>query len=276
MSGPTPSRSNARAPVPFAALVAALLVVVVVVVAVRAFGSGSSATARPSPGASTGPAASPSVSPSQVRQLEPLPACRYASLPAERTGYEDWRVTLVDPIYGLSRSYVPPGLVSTAEAGFEGGHSVRSVVIHDLAKLRVAALGAGHPLGIIAAYRSYQQQADLFEQRTAELGRAAALAKTARPGHSEHQLGTTLDFKTKGESDVTYTWAFSATGQWVEANAWRFGFIQSYPQQKPYVTCYPFEPWHFRYVGRKLAAKVHESGLTLREYLWQWDQEHQA
>ena len=28
-----------------------------------------------------------------------------------------------------------------------------------------------------------------------------------------------------------------------------------------------YEPWHYRYVGRALAADIHESGLCLEEYL---------
>ena len=35
------------------------------------------------------------------------------------------------------------------------------------------------------------------------------------------------------------------------------------------MVCYRYEPWHYRYVGREMAADVHGSGLTLREYLWQ-------
>jgi D-alanyl-D-alanine carboxypeptidase len=53
------------------------------------------------------------------------------------------------------------------------------------------------------------------------------------------------------------------------ANAWKYGFIESYPRGvSPSKTCYAYEPWHFRYVGRAEAAAVHASGLTLREWLW--------
>jgi D-alanyl-D-alanine carboxypeptidase len=52
------------------------------------------------------------------------------------------------------------------------------------------------------------------------------------------------------------------------ANAWQYGFVMSYPKGATAVTCYASEPWHFRYVGRDLAAQVHASGSTLRAYLW--------
>ena len=54
----------------------------------------------------------------------------------------------------------------------------------------------------------------------------------------------------------------------MKAHAWEYGFVMSYPKGKIDVTCYDFEPWHFRYVGRELAASIHASGLTPREYLW--------
>jgi D-alanyl-D-alanine carboxypeptidase len=51
-------------------------------------------------------------------------------------------------------------------------------------------------------------------------------------------------------------------------NAWKYGFMMSYPKGKSSITCYTYEPWHYRYVGRALARHIHDSGLTIREYLW--------
>ena len=53
------------------------------------------------------------------------------------------------------------------------------------------------------------------------------------------------------------------------ANAWRFGWVMSYPPDRADVTCYRYEPWHYRWVGRDVAAELHERGLTLRELLWE-------
>jgi D-alanyl-D-alanine carboxypeptidase len=63
-------------------------------------------------------------------------------------------------------------------------------------------------------------------------------------------------------------WGATAAGAWMRDNAWRYGFVMSYPAGRQAVTCYAYEPWHFRYIGRELAAKVHASGLTLREWIW--------
>ena len=44
--------------------------------------------------------------------------------------------------------------------------------------------------------------------------------------------------------------------------------IQSYPPGAETQTCYGAEAWHYRYVGRDVAAEVHASGMTLRAWLW--------
>jgi LAS superfamily LD-carboxypeptidase LdcB len=101
------------------------------------------------------------------------------------------------------------------------------------------------------------------------MGDVEAGSRVARPGHSEHQLGTTIDVTTEGETDVDQSWGATPQGQWVATNAHKYGFLLSYPQGATERTCYDYEPWHLRYVGRELAADVIESGLSLREYLWE-------
>ena len=43
--------------------------------------------------------------------------------------------------------------------------------------------------------------------------------------------------------------------QWLLENAYKYGFILSYPEGNDY---YQFEPWHFRFVGKSLAKRLHE------------------
>jgi D-alanyl-D-alanine carboxypeptidase-like protein len=101
-------------------------------------------------------------------------------------------------------------------------------------------------------------------------GYSSAIKSSARAGHSEHQLGTTLDLRSWGGSAPWYyaDWGRTKAGTWLRTNAWKYGFVMSYPKGKISVTCYAYEPWHFRYVGRPMAAAIRASGLTLREYLW--------
>lgn len=211
-----------------------------------------------------GASSTPSSSPSPI----PPPSCTYGKRLASFRSYDEWQLTLLDTRFQLPRSYVPPGLKPISKAGFKGSLLVRSELTEDLAALRKAAVANATPIDVAAAYRSFDQQRSLFERRKKELGREEALDKTARPGHSEHQLGTAVDFKTAGQPDVTEKWDRTPTGRWVAENAWRFGFVQSYPNGLDQVTCYGFEPWHYRYFGRILAAKIHSSALTVRQFLW--------
>jgi D-alanyl-D-alanine carboxypeptidase len=199
------------------------------------------------------------------------PACTYQDVPAKNAAYKDWNMTMLDTIYMVPKSYVPPDLVPTAKAGLKGG-VVRSFVITDLKAMANAARMADAGLRVISAYRSWSTQQFLYKREVANWGPKVGPQRVARPGHSEHQLGVAIDFGSANTNKLSWQysdWAKTAAGAWMEHNAWKFGFILSYPKDKsPSVTCYIYEPWHYRYVGRDLAAKVHASGLTLREYLW--------
>jgi D-alanyl-D-alanine carboxypeptidase len=132
------------------------------------------------------------------------------------------------------------------------------------------ARAAGAPLQVVSAYRSYAQQAATFEYWVSVGGYQQALLTSARAGHSEHQLGTTLDVTSLGgAAPWTYAdWGATPAGAWMAANAWRYGFVMSYEVGSTPVTCYSYEPWHYRYVGHATAAAVHASGMTLREAIW--------
>ena len=204
-------------------------------------------------------------------QLEEPPPCAYEDEPTIYARVEDWARTIVDPIYAVPDGYQPPDLVPASEANYSAEFRIREIVVEDLNAMRNAILEAGVPeVALLAAYRSIEDQANLFARREAQMGFDDAAEGTARPGHSEHHLGTTIDVRPIGAADVDQTFGHTETGEWLEANSWRFGFILSYPEGADPITCYKYEPWHFRYVGRDLASRIHRSGLTLREYLWHW------
>jgi D-alanyl-D-alanine carboxypeptidase len=199
-----------------------------------------------------------------------LPACRIDDLPATRTGYDDWATTLVDTIRALPEDYEPPDLVPVTRAGLAGSGRIRDVIVADLAELGDAAAAAGMPVAVQSAYRSYERQRVVFAEWEAASGRAEALRFSARPGHSEHQLGTAVDLR---EADGPAPWevrfAARPTGRWLAEHAWEYGFVLSYPGGAEARTCYGAEPWHVRYLGREAAAAVRASGLPLREWLWE-------
>ena len=214
--------------------------------------------------------ARPALSPSEARALGPLPACRYDDIMTTPRGYDDWAITLVDTILRVSSTYVPPDLVSTKRAGLAGGGSVRKVALADLTAMTAAAKAASAPIAVQSAYRSYAQQKTTFQYWVNLRGYKEALKVSARPGHSEHQLGLAIDFRSDlgGPPWEGEDWAKSPAGSWMLANAWTFGWVLSYPRDAFGTVCYSYEPWHYRYVGRPLAAKIHDSGLTIRAYLW--------
>lgn len=207
-----------------------------------------------------------------VAAESPPPACRYDDVRTRYTGYSDWQKTLVDTIYALPKSYMPPPrLVSTERAGLNSGETVRRFVIPDLAALAIAARKAGNPLNVISGYRSWRQQKYLYQREVRNKGLEAGRLLVARPGHSEHHLGTAVDLGSATNTTPGWKyddWGQTPTGKWLINNAWRYGFLMSYPDGFSSMTCYQYEPWHYRYVGREMAADVAASGLTLREYLW--------
>jgi zinc D-Ala-D-Ala carboxypeptidase len=203
--------------------------------------------------------------PSAVR----LPVCRYVDLPTRFDKVRDWRKTLLDTNLRITSSYEPWDLVLVSKAGLAGSGRVRKVMLADLTALAVAADRSGKPLAVKSAYRSYATQVATFNMWVQRSGYEQALRFSARPGHSEHQLGTTIDFTTAPGVPLSTTFGDSPAGRWLARNSWKYGFIMSYPKGKERASCYGYEPWHFRYFGRAVAAQIHESGQVPRRFLWE-------
>jgi D-alanyl-D-alanine carboxypeptidase len=81
------------------------------------------------------------------------------------------------------------------------------------------------------------------------MGQAAADRESSRPGRSQHQLGTVIDF---GSIDDNFTG--TKMERWLDANAWKYGFSLSFPEGCENLTGYRYESWHFRYIGPLAAA----------------------
>lgn len=222
-----------------------------------------------------GPAllAAPGVEPPPVSAVGPLPDCRLDDIFTEPRDYDDWRITQVDWILSLGPKYRPKDLVSVRDGGVAGGGLIREVVIEDLKAMAAAAEKNSTPLVAWSPFRGYKQQVALFNGYAGWNGERYtnfkdAVTFSARPGHSEHQTGLTIDFVAVGDTGLTSNWEVTRTGAWMARNAWEYGWLMSYPKGKADVVCYSYEPWHYRYVGRELAKEIHDSGLTIREYLW--------
>lgn len=179
-------------------------------------------------------------------------------------------LVLVNKVIRLPSNYAPGDLV-----GLDGlvpvtssGMKLRQAAADALAKMTQAAKAEGIDLIVLSAYRSYWQQQNTFNYWVSKAGLKEAETFSARPGHSQHQLGTAIDFANT-ESGVDFNQNFEVTteGAWLANNAYLFGFVLSYPKGKEAVTGYVYEPWHYRYIGIENAARMIQSGSILEEFL---------
>ena len=232
-------------------------------------------TATPVPTPSPSPVPTPEPSPHLSADPTPIPTpangsyCSVADVATPNVSFDDHAQTYLDWTYRLPADYAPPDLVNAITGTSAAGArlAVRALVYGDLARLRAAALAAGHRLDVVSAYRSYEEQARTFDYWTRVGGYEQALRTSARPGHSEHQLGTAIDFGDGTAAPWEYAdWAQTPAGAWLASHATDFGFVMSYPKGRTAVTCYSYEPWHYRYVGTELAKTLVASGLSLREF----------
>lgn len=124
-------------------------------------------------------------------------------------------------------------------------------------------------LVISSAYRSYNDQYQLHNYWVSELGLKEAEKVSAKPGYSEHQLGTVVDFINKDSSYLlSEKFAETKSYTWLLANAHNYGFVLSYPKDKEEITGYKFEPWHWRYIGIENAKEFNsQKEMALNQWL---------
>lgn len=165
-------------------------------------------------------------------------------------------------VFFLNENYEPPKVVEIPaeyRSPEDRELSIRKEVLPFLKRLIEAAEDDGVEINVASAFRSFDQQAELKGQYTVTYGASSANAFSADQGYSEHQLGTTVDFTSPenggGLSGFSRTEAFT----WLEENAYRYGFILSYPEGNAY---YVYEPWHWRFVGEDLARHLHKKDLN--------------
>ena len=199
------------------------------------------------------------------------PVCTYTDVLTAHHGYGEWPISLLDTIFHLPAGYAPTDLVDSSGGGVNGGYLLRGLIVDDLAALAAAARANGTPIALVSGYRSYAQQEATFQYWVSVGGYERALRTSARAGHSEHQLGTVIDVAAEGGAAPWEfaDWAVTPAGAWMAANAWQYGFVMSYPRGAFDVSCYDYEPWHYRYVGRDLAGRIHADGRVPRLVLWE-------
>ena len=166
----------------------------------------------------------------------------------------------------LSKDYIPPSLVD-ANSLYKKGIKIDSKTLEMFNLMKKEALKHNYNIDIMSAYRTYKYQKKIYSKLIDEKGYNYALRHIAPPGSSEHQTGLAVDICIYKDDKCYIEHDISELDElkWIHKNAYRFGFIIRYPEDKESITGYNYEPWHLRYVG-SAARYIHEHHLSLEEY----------
>ena len=169
---------------------------------------------------------------------------------------------LVNKYNKLPSNYEASELVSLDKDYSESECKVKQVILSSLKQMMDDVKNEGMKLNVISGYRTESTQENLFNNSVKKNGESHALIYSAKPGHSEHQLGLAVDF-----NNVTENFKDTKEYEWLKNNSYKYGFIERYPKDKEFITGYGYEPWHYRYLGIDIATKIYQEGITYEEYL---------
>ena len=165
-------------------------------------------------------------------------------------------------VYFLNEHYVPEKLIEIDPLDVSSvteKEQIHAKVSPFLERLLKRAKRDGQELKIISAFRSFSEQTSLKASYKFIYGAGTANQFSADQGYSEHQLGTASDFITTGLGGQLDGFDNTKAYQWLVANAHIYGFELSYPKGNAY---YVYEPWHWRFVGKKLATHLRNNKLN--------------
>lgn len=172
---------------------------------------------------------------------------RTGDLPIGEERVDRWRALPLD--------YRPSDLVELNPRYTDGGRRflMRSEAAAKAVEMFAAAKAEGHTIKAISTFRPVSVQRDLYLKKIAAAGYGQQTV--ARPGNSEHQLGTAMDVNGPDEDTVVVeSFGRTAEGKWLKENCQRFGYVISYTEENSALTGYEPEPWHVRYVGIEKAG----------------------
>ncbi len=197
---------------------------------------------------------------------------------AEDGDYEKSSYLLrADKQVSLPEGYIPPNLIELTKATGDAGNyminrldlSLRKPVEYQLARMATLAANNGVTLLVSSTYRSAEYQAIVFQRNVDNYGLEMALRDSAKPGTSQHQLGTAIDF-----GSITNDFCDTKAGIWVHENAPKLGWSLSFPQDYESVSGYVWESWHWRYIGVE-AVKFQQKWFKdiqqyMIEFIYSW------
>ncbi len=181
-----------------------------------------------------------------------------------------WNMVLVNYEHPMQKGYVPQ------LTELEPGYRVDTRIVDEAREMLEDAKKAGLHVIVCSAFRSVERQKDLFDESMKDrikkgMGYWEAYCDTAQsvaePGESEHALGLALDLISNQYTELGEGQENTAEAKWLAENCYKYGFILRYPPEKTSITGITYEPWHYRYVGKEDAKKIHDLGITLEEYI---------
>lgn len=175
----------------------------------------------------------------------------------------------------LDKNYIPSNLIETDqnENNFHNfvNPTLKPMICKEIypyfLKIQEDMKRLGLNIIIDSGYRSYDYQQEIWDQNVATKGLEETKKFVAPPGESEHQTGLAFDMAVIRNNQFIdgITEDFDEF-KWMINHSYKYGFILRYPKGKESITGYNFEPWHFRFVGIRLAYIIHEFNITLEEY----------
>ena len=182
----------------------------------------------------------------------------------KKTDMDKGNAILVNKYTSLPEKYAPSDVVEMSNWYSYPGNSIRKEVYDAFREMFNAAKEENLTLIVNSSYRTYEVQKEIYDDYESNRGKEYADKYAARPDFSEHQTGLSVDIFSPGSNMST----FEGTDEfkWLSENSYKYGFILRYPKGKEDITGYSYEAWHYRYVGKDLAKKVYDSGLTYDEY----------
>lgn len=183
---------------------------------------------------------------------------------SEEKQSEEWNLVLVNSKNSLPKNF------DTELTKLSNGVCVDERIYPPLQQMFDDARNQGINPTVREGFRTREEQEEIMQNRINKYitegyskteAKNKAREEVAKPGTSEHELGLAVDINAgKGStSEQVYSW--------LSENAYKYGFILRYPNGKEAITGIEYEPWHYRYVGKEAAEKIHSKHITLEEYL---------
>ena len=171
----------------------------------------------------------------------------------------------VNKYYKLNEDYEPLELTNIPLQYAYADNKLAKVANDAFINMWNAAKEDNLSLIVNTSYRTFKTQETMYENTKAASGGRTADSTVARPGHSDHQTGLSIDvFEINNQSMSTFKDSSAYT--WLKENAYKYGFIERYPEGKENITGFTFEPWHWRYVGYEASKTIQEEKITFDEY----------